>query len=54
MVYDNRRWLNVPYIDKDRAKKVGAQWDDLTHMWWVPMHVPLATVKEWVLESSNL
>lgn len=46
---NDRRWLVVPYADKDKAKKAGAQWDSLVRMWWVPMYVPLATVKQWVL-----
>jgi hypothetical protein len=45
---EDRRWLHVPYSEKHFAKQVGAQWDPLVKMWWVPMHVPLIKVQKWV------
>ncbi len=50
---EQRRWLKVPYSDKDKAKKVGAQWDALVKMWWVPMHVPIRYVQKWVLTGEK-
>lgn len=46
----DRRWLRVPFADKDAVKAIGGQWDGLVKMWWVPMHVPLVLVKHWVIE----
>ena len=43
-----RRWLDVPYSEKDKVKKIGGKWDSLVKKWWVPKHVPLELVKKWV------
>jgi hypothetical protein len=52
MRLQERRWLKVPYKDKQLAKSKGAQWDALVKMWWVPMHVPLKTVRQWVIDAN--
>lgn len=48
---NDRRYLDVPYKDKRKAKKVGAIWDSLTKLWYVPMHVPLQMVEQWLIKK---
>lgn len=31
-----RIWLDVPYAEKDRAKKAGARWDPVAKRWYAP------------------
>lgn len=32
----DRIWLDVPYAEKDRAKKAGARWDPAAKRWYAP------------------
>ena len=31
-----RAWLDVPYAEKDEAKRLGARWDPYVKRWWAP------------------
>jgi hypothetical protein len=32
-----RAWLDVPYADKDRVKRLGAAWDPVVRRWYAPV-----------------
>ena len=32
-----RQYLNVPYAEKEEAKRMGAQWDAVNKAWWMPV-----------------
>jgi hypothetical protein len=36
----DRIYLNVPYDEKEEAKKLGARWDQATKKWYVPPTLP--------------
>ena len=40
--------LIVPYSQKERAKKAGAQWDNLLKTWYKPDHVSQMAVFTWL------
>lgn len=33
---DERVWLDVPFVEKDEAKKGGARWDPAAKRWYAP------------------
>ncbi|MEU1661536.1 DUF5710 domain-containing protein [Streptomyces griseofuscus] len=41
-----RIWLDVPYADKDRAKKAGAWWDPVAKRWFAPRK-GMTELQEW-------
>lgn len=43
-----KRWLNVPYKDKEKAKVIGARWNPERKQWWVSESVPVVDVKQWL------
>lgn len=42
-----RAYLHVPYGDKDKAKSLGARWDDTVKQWYVPTDVDPALFDGW-------
>lgn len=40
-------YLNVPFADKESAKKLGAKWDAEKKKWYVPHGVDVNGFKEW-------
>ncbi len=34
-------YLNVPYKEKDEAKKLGARWDPDSKLWYIPLEAVL-------------
>lgn len=40
--------LNVPYVDKDRAKAAGARWDKEAKAWYAPENVAIEPLREWM------
>src|ERR1700722_5470377 len=40
--------LNVPYVDKDRAKAAGARWDKEAKSWYAPAGVAIDPLREWI------
>ena len=49
-----KRYLEVPYRDRHKAKSIGAFYDLISKKWWVPMSVPLSAVKNWKPERKTL
>lgn len=39
--------LEVPYADKDKAKKAGARWDATRKKWYVPQGTDIQLFKTW-------
>jgi hypothetical protein len=40
-------FLNVPYAEKDEAKRLGARWDPARKKWYVPHGVDLEPFSRW-------
>lgn len=40
--------LEVPFKDKDEAKRLGAWWDPDIKKWFVPKGVPVMQFKRWI------
>lgn len=45
--------LNVPYIEKDEAKKYGAKWDKDSKTWYAPKGVDLNNFTPWLKEKNK-
>ena len=43
-----RTYLNVPYQEKDEAKKLGARWDASARRWYVPEGMDTAPLVRWL------
>lgn len=43
---DVRTYLNVPYEDNSKARKLGAVWDDDARQWFIPGDVPSERFRE--------
>ena len=44
--------LQVPYKEKDEAKKFGAKWDARNKTWYAPKGTDLAPLKKWLPENQ--
>ncbi|MDX7985838.1 DNA primase [Xenorhabdus sp. 12] len=40
--------LNVPYDEKDEAKKLGARWDPVNKTWFIPNDIEPASFTKWI------
>lgn len=40
--------LNVPYAEKDEARRLGARWDGERKTWYVPAGAMLTTFERWL------
>ena len=40
-------YLNVPYVDKEKAKLLGALWDPEVKKWYAPNHEKLNKLMQW-------
>ena len=52
-----KTWLNVPYRDKNQAKKNGARWDKRAKWWYAPNPAPLdlrARLNYWWPKGKNI
>ena len=43
-----RVYLDVPYGDKDAAKQLGAQWDNVQRKWWISPAMPRRLFAKWL------
>lgn len=48
-----KTWLNVPYLEKKKAKGVGAQWDRIEKRWYVPAGSDLSAFAVWLPEKGE-
>ena len=46
--------LDVPYAEKDDAKRLGARWDPVTRCWFVPPGTDAAPFARWSSQASAL
>lgn len=46
----SKTYLNVPYAEKDDAKKLGARWDASNKKWYVPDTIDIAPFAKWQSE----
>jgi len=49
----DRRYLKVPYAEKDQAKQLGARWDSLVKLWWIPSHISIRPFGKWLLPEDK-
>ena len=42
--------LNVPFAEKDEAKRLGASWDAARKKWYVPQGVDPAPFSRWTID----
>jgi hypothetical protein len=40
--------LNVPYAEKDQARRLGARWDATLKTWYAPPGVMLTSLERWL------
>jgi Domain of unknown function (DUF5710) len=53
MVSEERVYLDVPFLENDQVKALGARWDGQRRQWWVdPRRVPLEQVARWREEAA--
>jgi len=50
----SKTYLNVPYVDKDAAKALGARWDADNKKWYVPANIDIALFAKWQLDTASL
>ena len=42
-----RRWISVPFEEKDDVKKIGGRWDPKARLWYVPDGFSMAPFARW-------
>lgn len=48
-----KTWLQVPYREKEQAKRLGARWDKDEKSWYAPEGADLAKLASWVPEKER-
>ena len=48
-----KTWLNVPYMSRNTAKKLGARWDRDSKRWYAPEGVDLAPLRPFLPEQQQ-
>lgn len=43
-----RTYLNVPFTEKDEAKRLGAKWDPSNRQWYVPAGASVSPFRHWI------
>jgi hypothetical protein len=43
-----RRWISVPFEEKDDVKKIGGRWDPKARLWYVPDGYSMAPFEPWI------
>ncbi|SDR48983.1 M48 family metalloprotease [Pseudovibrio sp. Tun.PSC04-5.I4] len=46
-------WLNVPYVQKDQAKALGAKFDWTSKRWYAPDNAAVAALEQWLPQPST-
>jgi hypothetical protein len=49
-----RRWLEVPFEEKDAAKALGARWDPEARSWYAPPDVEFEPLARWTADLSSI
>jgi len=50
---DSKIYLNVPYVEKDEAKALGARWDATKKKWYVPNTIEISAFAKWQSETNT-
>ncbi len=50
---NSRKYLFVPYIEKDLAKAAGARWDKKARAWYVGPEADIQTLQRWLPENVS-
>jgi len=50
---DARTYLDVPYKEKEQAKKAGAKWDWQASSWYAPIGTDLEPLRKWVPKQEK-
>ncbi|OPZ78613.1 MAG: DNA primase TraC [Alphaproteobacteria bacterium ADurb.Bin438] len=48
-----KKYLNVPYEEKDEAKALGAKWDVNAKKWYCPEDIDINIFEKWSLERND-
>ena len=48
-----KRYLKVPYFEKDEAKQLGAKWDNKIKAWFIPEGVESLPFEKWILKREQ-
>jgi hypothetical protein len=48
----DRRYLAVPFAEKDEAKRLGARWDPKRRLWWVPITSDPVAYARWAVVGA--
>ena len=51
---DSKRYLDVPFSQKDQAKALGAKWDASRKKWFVPPGLDGALFERWKLAEQPM
>lgn len=49
----SRRYIEVPYVEKDEAKALGAKWDPAQKSWYVPDNIDMHLFSRWIPDNEN-
>jgi hypothetical protein len=47
------KYLNVPFAEKDDAKRLGARWDPNAKLWYVPENISVQSFERWLPEQTE-
>lgn len=53
IVSDEKRYVQIPYADKNEAKALGARWDKEKKSWYIPPGVNQAPFEKWLNSPVN-
>jgi len=51
---EGKRFLNVPFQDKDEVKRRGARWDAEAKKWYISQYTPIKDFEDWLLDPIFL
>lgn len=46
-------YINVPYSEKDKAKKFGAKWDSTKKSWFIPKGLSHVNFEKWIQKDAD-
>ena len=52
-IAQGKTWLNVPFKEKNEARKHGAEWDFRAKRWFAPEGTDLTPLKRWIPEDNQ-
>ncbi|MGD9950247.1 MAG: zincin-like metallopeptidase domain-containing protein [Desulfobulbus sp.] len=54
LMAETKTYLNVPYKEKNKAKKAGAKWDSEVKRWYAPEGTDLVPLSTWLPEKETV